>query len=79
VEYALGHPALGRDFRRYLKGLDVDAAQFREETAPELMTRAGGARRRKGNGSARERAGNGNGTATPASGSGARRRVRAEI
>ena len=26
VEYALGHPALGRDFRRYLQGLDFSAA-----------------------------------------------------
>jgi UTP--glucose-1-phosphate uridylyltransferase len=26
VEYALGHPALGKDFRRYLKHLDIDAA-----------------------------------------------------
>jgi UTP--glucose-1-phosphate uridylyltransferase len=26
VEYALGHPALGRDFRRYLQGLDIPAA-----------------------------------------------------
>jgi UTP--glucose-1-phosphate uridylyltransferase len=26
VEYALAHPALGRDFRRYLRGLDVSAA-----------------------------------------------------
>ncbi len=26
VEYALGHPALGKDFRKYLKQLDIDAA-----------------------------------------------------
>jgi UTP--glucose-1-phosphate uridylyltransferase len=26
VEYALGHPVLGRDFRKYLKNLDVAAA-----------------------------------------------------
>src|SRR6516162_4341267 len=26
VEYALGHPALGREFRRYLHGLDIAAA-----------------------------------------------------
>ncbi len=26
VEYALGHPALGRDFRKYLQGLDFSAA-----------------------------------------------------
>src|SRR5580658_6595883 len=26
VEYALGHPALGKDFRKYLEHLDIDAA-----------------------------------------------------
>jgi len=26
VEYALGHPSLGREFQRYLRGLDVEAA-----------------------------------------------------
>src|SRR5262249_10534899 len=26
VEYALGHPALGRSFRKYLQGLDIAAA-----------------------------------------------------
>jgi UTP--glucose-1-phosphate uridylyltransferase len=26
VEFALAHPALGKDFRRYLKHLDIDAA-----------------------------------------------------
>jgi UTP--glucose-1-phosphate uridylyltransferase len=26
VEYALGHPSLGREFRRYLQGLDIAAA-----------------------------------------------------
>ncbi len=26
VEYALGHDSLGREFRQYLKGLDVEAA-----------------------------------------------------
>jgi hypothetical protein len=28
VEYALSHPALGKDFRKDLKGLDVNAAEF---------------------------------------------------
>ena len=37
VEYALGHPALGKDFRRYLKGLDVDAAEFREDTTQAMQ------------------------------------------
>src|SRR5262249_28413437 len=26
VEYALGHPALGKDFKKYLQGLDIAAA-----------------------------------------------------
>ena len=32
VEFALSHPALGKDFRKYLKGLDVDAAEFRDDS-----------------------------------------------
>ncbi len=31
VEYALGHQALGKDFRRYLKALDVDAEEFKSD------------------------------------------------
>jgi UTP--glucose-1-phosphate uridylyltransferase len=62
VEYALSHPALGRDFRKYVKGLDVDAAEFKDDTAqampkpvPESAERKGASRRspRDGNGAAR--------------------------
>jgi hypothetical protein len=35
VEYALGHAALGRDFRRYLQGLDIPAV-----AAAAVATRA---------------------------------------
>jgi UTP--glucose-1-phosphate uridylyltransferase len=41
VEYALGHPQLGRDFRRYLNNLDVSAAA----TAAAAGRAAGGSRR----------------------------------
>jgi UTP--glucose-1-phosphate uridylyltransferase len=37
VEYALAHPALGKDFRHYLKNLDLDARakrDFRRKRAP---------------------------------------------
>jgi UTP--glucose-1-phosphate uridylyltransferase len=39
VEYGLGHPQLGRDFRRYLRALDVSAAAL-------ATTNGSGARRR---------------------------------
>jgi UTP--glucose-1-phosphate uridylyltransferase len=39
VEYALAHPQLGRDFRRYLRALDVSAAAL-------ATTNGSGARRR---------------------------------
>jgi hypothetical protein len=42
VEYALGHPQLGRDFRRYLTHLDVSAAA----TAAAAGRPAGAGRRR---------------------------------
>jgi UTP--glucose-1-phosphate uridylyltransferase len=57
VEYALGHPALGKDFRRYLKALDVDAAAASTREAHERM----GASRRRGNGEGGARATNGGG------------------
>jgi UTP--glucose-1-phosphate uridylyltransferase len=41
VEYALGHPALGRDFRRYLQGLDIAAAA--QAAAAALASEAKGA------------------------------------
>jgi UTP--glucose-1-phosphate uridylyltransferase len=42
VEYALGHPQLGREFRHYLKGLDVAAFSAR---APGAAGNGGAARR----------------------------------
>jgi UTP--glucose-1-phosphate uridylyltransferase len=72
VEYALSHSVLGKEFRKYIKGLDVNAAEFREETgraaqnsAPEGDERALAGR----SGAAR---GNGNGVGRATNGSGAR-------
>ncbi len=64
VEYALGHPALGKDFRRYLKGLDVNAAELREEAGHY----------RRGNGTGNGRATNGSGARTRPAGRTSRRR-----
>jgi UTP--glucose-1-phosphate uridylyltransferase len=47
VEYALGHPQLGRDFRKYLRGLDIAAAG----NEPRDTRETGPARVRSGNGS----------------------------
>jgi UTP--glucose-1-phosphate uridylyltransferase len=89
VEYALSHPALGKEFRKYLKGLDVDAAGFRDESGPPMQRSAQDADRRTGaaRGVARRtsRRDNGNGSGvTNGSGArpqtapaGTRRRVRA--
>jgi UTP--glucose-1-phosphate uridylyltransferase len=68
VEYALGHPALGKDFRRYLKGLDVDAAEFREDAAQAIQrltdqTRRAAGRRPRRNGDGAPRVTNGSGRA----------------
>jgi len=52
VEYALGHPALGREFRRYLRGLDVSAA-----ATENPRTRAGNGRATNGSGARRHGAG----------------------
>ena len=65
VEYAMGHPALGKEFRRYLKGLDVDAAEFRENSVTRQATENGVERGR----AARHRT-MGNGSATNGSGAG---------
>ena len=87
VEYALSHPVLGRDFRKYIKGLDVNAPEFREETgygsqksAPEGGKRTVTSRRGSagGNGSSGG-ATNGSGVRTHARASGARRRARPTI
>jgi UTP--glucose-1-phosphate uridylyltransferase len=83
VEYALSHPALGKDFRKYVKGLDVDAAEFKDvaghawqKPALESAERKGASRRSSrdaGNGAAR--ASNGSGARTHTAGPGARRRT----
>jgi UTP--glucose-1-phosphate uridylyltransferase len=64
VEYALAHPALGRDFRRYLRGLDVSAVAnaaragaSNERTAAERAGNGSGARRRGNGGRGSARAG----------------------
>src|SRR5215472_1938810 len=61
VEYALGHPALGRDFRRYLQGLDIAAtaqaaaaAHAGEAKGPAT---AGPGRQRENGGATRRQAG----------------------
>ncbi|HYX75101.1 MAG TPA: UTP--glucose-1-phosphate uridylyltransferase GalU [Steroidobacteraceae bacterium] len=64
VEYALGHPALGRDFRRYLQGLDIPAAAAAAaatRAAPLVESSAGAASssaapaRRRNNGASSRR------------------------
>ena len=51
VEYALGHPALGREFRRYLPGLDIAAAAHAAAAARAADAKAGaGAGKRRTNG-----------------------------
>src|SRR5262249_41645114 len=73
VEYALGHPALGRDFRRYLQGLDI-AAAAQAATAARATEAKGVAvaetGKRRANGGSRRQAGGGRG----ARGGGARQR-----
>jgi len=59
VEYALGHPALGREFRRYLHGLDIAAAAHASEVKAAQGTDAkagagAGKRRTNGNGPRRQ-------------------------
>jgi UTP--glucose-1-phosphate uridylyltransferase len=84
VEYALGHPALGKDFRRYLKALDVNAAELRDdgsqamqrsiaESAERVRASRRRAVRRSGNNGA-GRPTNGSGAGAPASGRAGRRR-----
>src|SRR5581483_5340292 len=65
VEYAMGHPALGKEFRRYLKGLDVDAAEFKESGPAQKAAENGLERGRP----ARHRS-TGNGSSTNGSGAG---------
>ena len=55
VEYALGHAALGRDFRRYLQGLDIPAvtAAFAAAGAPAEAPESATPRRRGNGGGSR--------------------------
>src|SRR6516162_9011100 len=60
VEYALGHPALGRDFRRYLQGLDIAAAAQAVAAAHATEAKGApgaGAVKRRTNGGVRRPAG----------------------
>jgi UTP--glucose-1-phosphate uridylyltransferase len=63
VEYALGHPALGRDFRRYLQGLDIaaaaQAAAAAHATEAQAVAGAGSGKRRGNGGAARRQSGAG--------------------
>jgi UTP--glucose-1-phosphate uridylyltransferase len=59
VEYALGHAALGRDFRRYLQGLDIAAAAQAANAARASEAKGvagGGSGKRRGNGGAPRKA-----------------------
>ena len=67
VEYALGHAALGRDFRRYLQGLDIPAvaaaaaatraSALSADAVPRSDSDAGTGKRRANGGSPRRQAG----------------------
>ena len=69
VEYALGHPALGREFRRYLRGLDVSAAATESARARVGNGRAtnGSGARRHGEGAKRARRGSARRRSAPGS------------
>ena len=67
VEYALGHPELGKEFRRYLNGLQRNEGW---KSASERLTGGAGRPPAKGNG----HAGNRQGAGVSAPGSGRRRR-----
>jgi len=67
VEYALGHAALGRDFRRYLQGLDIPAvaaaaaatraSALSADAVPRSDSDAGTGKRRANGGGPRRQAG----------------------
>jgi UTP--glucose-1-phosphate uridylyltransferase len=90
VEYALSHPALGKEFRKYLKGLDVNAPEFKEEagfamqrSAPDAGEHPAAGRRAavraNGNGTGTGRQINGTGGRAHGAGTGTRRRPRAAV
>jgi UTP--glucose-1-phosphate uridylyltransferase len=82
VEYALSHPALGKDFRKYIKGLDVDAVEFRDDmshAAPQPGERTGASRRNSRGSNGADHATNGGGPRTPKAGEARRpRRLRGD-
>ncbi|HEV3182570.1 MAG TPA: UTP--glucose-1-phosphate uridylyltransferase GalU [Steroidobacteraceae bacterium] len=61
VEYALGHPSLGREFRRYLQGLDIaaaaQAAAAAHATDAKVAGGAGAGKRRTNGSGPRRQAG----------------------
>jgi UTP--glucose-1-phosphate uridylyltransferase len=59
VEYALSHPVLGKDFRKYVKGLDVNAAEFSDGHATTRATNGSGARTHSAGTGTRRRTGRG--------------------
>jgi len=61
VEYALGHPALGREFRRYLHGLDIAAAAWAAAAAHASEVKAAQGTDVKAGAGAGKRRTNGNG------------------
>ena len=70
VEYALGHPELGKEFRRYLHGLQRGEGQ---KSSPGRLTNGAGRPAAKSNGHA-DTTGQGAGAGVAAPGSGRRRR-----
>jgi dTDP-glucose pyrophosphorylase len=61
VEYALGHAALGRDFRRYLQGLDIPAAAAAAAATRAAAVSAEGAVRAEAGARATRKRSNGSG------------------
>jgi UTP--glucose-1-phosphate uridylyltransferase len=71
VEYALGHPALGKEFRKYLEALDPGTVAAQDDIAPRRRTSETAEARPNGNGHGR--AVNGNGAGTHGRGAGRRK------
>jgi len=61
VEYALGHAALGRDFRRYLQGLDIPAVAAAAAATRASALSADAVPRSDSDAGTRKRRGNGGG------------------
>lgn len=63
VEYALGHPQLGKDFRKYLQTLDLDAAEAAGNGRKARSSAAESRKERTSNAAVRSVARRGNGAA----------------